>query len=108
LIGAHPQVKYVFEPRHGKSNALNTALHLARGELLAFTDDDVTLDPGWLAEIKATLDTDDCVGLGGKIVAVWNTARPRWFAGDLRSRSTFSRKNSRPSESDCRLGWWAL
>jgi glycosyltransferase involved in cell wall biosynthesis len=32
--------QYVFEPRLGKSNGLNTAIALARGQILAFTDDD--------------------------------------------------------------------
>ena len=43
--------KYVFEPRQGKSYALNTGIRLAAGEILAFTDDDVTLDSEWLVEI---------------------------------------------------------
>src|SRR5579871_6218383 len=37
---ASAPVSFVFEPKAGKSNALNTALRIARGEILAFTDDD--------------------------------------------------------------------
>jgi glycosyltransferase involved in cell wall biosynthesis len=33
-------VVYVLEPKPGKSNGLNTALGVARGQILAFTDDD--------------------------------------------------------------------
>lgn len=34
------EVASIFEPRRGKSNGLNAALDIARGQILAFTDDD--------------------------------------------------------------------
>src|ERR1700722_16738649 len=40
--------RYFFEPRQGKSFALNTGIQAARGEVLAFTDDDVIVEPTWL------------------------------------------------------------
>lgn len=45
---AFPGVRYVREPRPGLDFARNRALHEAAGGLLAFLDDDVTVDPGWL------------------------------------------------------------
>src|SRR5580658_11381821 len=48
--------RYVFEPKQGKSNALNTGIREARGEILAFTDDDVTVEAGWLQNLCAVLD----------------------------------------------------
>jgi GT2 family glycosyltransferase len=38
-------------PTQGKSRAVNAALALATASLLAFTDDDVEVDPGWIAAI---------------------------------------------------------
>ena len=35
----------------GKNHALNTAVPVARGELLVFTDNDVIVDPEWLTEL---------------------------------------------------------
>src|ERR1700733_14448329 len=35
------QAVYLFEPKRGKSNALNSGLAMASGEILLFTDDDV-------------------------------------------------------------------
>ena len=43
-----PCVRYVREQRPGLSCARNRGLREARGELIAFTDDDVVVDPGWL------------------------------------------------------------
>lgn len=43
-------LRYLHEPRPGKSRALNRALARARGELIVFTDDDVVLRPDWLAQ----------------------------------------------------------
>lgn len=45
---ADPRVRYVLEPVAGLSRARNTGARHARGALLAFTDDDVRVDPGWV------------------------------------------------------------
>lgn len=37
---ASAPVSFAVEPRPGKSNALNTALGIAEGEIIVFTDDD--------------------------------------------------------------------
>lgn len=75
-------VRYVFEPRQGKSNALNTAIREARGEILAFTDDDVKIHPDWLTELLDAFQRFDCMGVAGRIVAVWESPKPKWFAED--------------------------
>ncbi|MFI1577022.1 glycosyltransferase family 2 protein [Embleya sp. NPDC020630] len=46
-------VRYVREPRPGLALAHNRGIAVATGELLAFTDDDVLADPGWVAALVA-------------------------------------------------------
>ena len=42
----------VREPRAGKCTAQNTAIGVARGEILAFFDDDIVVTPDWLSVAK--------------------------------------------------------
>jgi glycosyltransferase involved in cell wall biosynthesis len=41
-------VKYISEPRKGKSHALNTGVKSSAGTVLLFTDDDVRVPSGWI------------------------------------------------------------
>jgi glycosyltransferase involved in cell wall biosynthesis len=43
-----PRVHYVREPRRGLSCARNRGVAEAAGDIVAFTDDDVAIDPWWL------------------------------------------------------------
>jgi GT2 family glycosyltransferase len=43
-----PRVRYVCEPRPGLSRARNRGVAEASAEIVAFTDDDVRVDPWWL------------------------------------------------------------
>jgi glycosyltransferase involved in cell wall biosynthesis len=49
--------RYLFEPTQGKSHALNTAIRESSGEILAFTDDDVAVEPSWLQNLTSVSST---------------------------------------------------
>jgi GT2 family glycosyltransferase len=53
---AHEAVTWVHEPRPGLSRARNAGVRAARGHLLAFTDDDVTVAANWTSEIVRAFD----------------------------------------------------
>ncbi len=58
------RVRYVEEHRPGLSWARNAGLDAARGELVAFTDDDVRIDPAWAPAVRAAFAATpevDCV-----------------------------------------------
>jgi glycosyltransferase involved in cell wall biosynthesis len=70
---------YFFEPRQGKSFALNTGIQAARGEVLAFTDDDVIVEPTWLFEISEPLRGEEWAGAGGRIRPARKFTPPKWL-----------------------------
>ena len=51
-VASLPPVKYVMEPRPGLNFARNRALKEATGEMIAFLDDDVTVDRHWLNGLR--------------------------------------------------------
>jgi glucosyl-dolichyl phosphate glucuronosyltransferase len=71
--------RYLFEGQQGKSHALNRGIQSARGEVLAFTDDDVTVEFTWLQNLTAELLDDKCAGVGGRILPDWPCALPSWL-----------------------------
>src|ERR1700682_1120675 len=74
--------RYMFEPQQGKSNALNRGIREAHGEVLAFMDDDVTVEPTWLYNVTAPLQDARWAGVGGRIVPPLNFSPPSWLALD--------------------------
>ncbi|HXJ06009.1 MAG TPA: glycosyltransferase [Candidatus Acidoferrum sp.] len=83
FIKGHPErFRYLFEGRQGKTNALNAGILQARGSILALTDDDLTVDPQWVAAIYDAFQKYDCAAVGGKIIPVWNCTKPSWIAFD--------------------------
>jgi glucosyl-dolichyl phosphate glucuronosyltransferase len=70
--------RYIFEARQGKSCSLNTGIREARGDVLAFTDDDVTVDPAWLYNLTMHLGNGDWAGAAGRILPEERIAMPRW------------------------------
>ncbi len=58
LASDDARIIYVRDAERGKSRALNAALARARGQLLAFTDDDCTVAPDWLMRVECAFDAD--------------------------------------------------
>ena len=75
-----PRVRVVEEPRQGLSHARNAGLAVARGDLVAFIDDDVEAARDWASTIIQTLDRrPDVDGVGGRVLPAWERTRPRWL-----------------------------
>ena len=76
--------RYVFEPRQGKSYALNRGIGESHGDIVAFTDDDVTVEPRWLSELTADLYSGEWAGAGGRTLPEHGFVPPRWLATERR------------------------
>ena len=55
LAREHPgRIRGLLEPRQGVSYARNAGIHAARGDIVAFFDDDVRVAPDWIETIRRT------------------------------------------------------
>ncbi len=63
LVAGYPEVRYVREDTPGLDHARNRGIRESRGEVLAYTDDDVEVDPGWTLALARTFAGDPSVGL---------------------------------------------
>lgn len=63
-----PVIRYLFEGRRGKSRALNAGIAAARGDILAFLDDDCVAPPNWIGAILREFAADpELAMLGGRV-----------------------------------------
>jgi hypothetical protein len=81
-------------PRRGAAAALNAGLRVATHPLIAQVDQDVVIEPGWLAKLIAALDAPGIAAAQGHYVAprragLWS----RVMALDLRQRYSALRGN---------------
>jgi len=61
-------VRYLFERRLGPSWARNSGVAAAKGDIVAFTDDDCLVDPSWLARLDHEFGADPELGVvGGRV-----------------------------------------
>src|SRR4029077_17362429 len=77
------RLRYLFEGQQGKSYALNAGIRASDGDVMAFMDDDVTVDPLWLQNLTAPLQNGDWAGAGGRTLSA-----PPYFVAPLLTLGT--------------------
>jgi len=77
---AHLPLRLLVEPVQGVGIARNRAISAARGEYLLFTDDDVLVDPSWVASyVEAFRQWAAAAFFGGTIDPCFDAGPPPWF-----------------------------
>ena len=83
IAKGHANLRYVFEPKQGIAHGRNAGIAAAQGDIIAFTDDDVTVTDNWIAVIKRSLaENPDVDFIGGKILPDWTEPPPHWLTVD--------------------------
>jgi GT2 family glycosyltransferase len=80
FVGRGLPIRALREPRQGVSYGRNAGVAVARGRIIAFTDDDIRVAPDWVSRIVRTLQDDtgvDCIG--GPVLPLWASLPPRWL-----------------------------
>ena len=79
----HMQVLYN-EGEWGSYPSRNLAIKQAKGEIIAFVDDDAILFPDWVEEMAETYAQDNSVvGVTGPILPLWEQDSMSWFPREL-------------------------
>ena len=73
------RLRYIFEGTQGLSHARNRALKEAAGDIVSYIDDDVKVDPGWLAAVAAAFEEYSAAVVGGKSYLIYPSQRPAWL-----------------------------
>jgi len=76
-------VMIVVSKKCGLSNARNAGIKRAKGEIIAFVDDDAVTDENWLENLVKNYEDSNVVGVGGLIKPLWENGYPAWFPEEL-------------------------
>ena len=79
FIANHDRAFLFLEEKQGLSNARNRGGTVAKGEYVAFIDDDTMVDPGWLNLAMEIVDEHKPDIFGGPVYPILNGTEPAWF-----------------------------
>jgi glucosyl-dolichyl phosphate glucuronosyltransferase len=78
--GASMPLTHLREARQGLSFARNRGVAISRGDIVAFTDDDVRVAPDWIETLLRVAENHpDAAWFGGRVLAIWPRTPPSWL-----------------------------
>ena len=80
LIREKPgRLNYLVETKQGNAHARNCGVKAAKADIIAFVDDDVTVENNWLQSLTNVLKSDlELTFVGGAVLPQWSEAPPSW------------------------------
>jgi len=103
--GLHNVVVGFNEGERGLSAARNLGAQQARGEIVAFVDDDVVLSPQWAEEVVKAFADDSVVGVTGPAHPLWEDPGMSWFPEELDWLISCTRWNGWSQVREVRNAW---
>ncbi len=87
MTGRFPvPVHHRYDPSPGKAPALNAAIAIAQGDVLALTDDDVLVNEDWIATIRRLFSDPSMALIGGRVDPRWQRPAPKWLEFEQNGR----------------------
>lgn len=75
----YPHVRYCFEPQQGLSHGRNTGFQSARGQYVAYVDDDCTVPREWLEVAQDVIAHVAPAVFGGPYQPFYVSLKPKWY-----------------------------
>ncbi|MCK4662947.1 MAG: glycosyltransferase family 2 protein [Bacteroidales bacterium] len=74
--------RYYIEKKQGLSNARNKGIEVAKGEYIAFVDDDAIADKNYIINLAKTFEEQiEYTAIGGKVIPIYpNNKKPVWMS----------------------------
>lgn len=82
FMASTPSPRRIVETRQGLDHGRNRAVAEARGDVIAFLDDDVIVEPDWLSRISepfASVNSHAIGIVGGEVIPVFPEGLPAWL-----------------------------
>ena len=91
FVARYSNVRYCLEPQQALSHARNRGWQEAKGEIVAYIDDDVKLPPEWLMVAKEVIKNVSPDVLSGPSFAFYNSPKPYWFKDSYGSHEPYDK-----------------
>ncbi len=81
FAAARPAPRYILETQQGLDYGRNRAIAEARGDIILFGDDDILVQPDWIAQMTVPMLADSAqrIGaVGGEVIPVFPDGLPDW------------------------------
>jgi GT2 family glycosyltransferase len=77
------RVSVITDAEAGAARARNRGLERATADVVAFVDEDVLVEPGWLDAVRTKFDDPSVVAVVGRVSLTMEDERPEWLTADL-------------------------